>query len=67
MAGWLVENLCHNHFERALHNGGAAAGLQTIPSLAAAATSQAWSAAAHAGTDLSNTVVSIYLASKTTG
>ncbi len=50
MAGWLVENLCHNHFERALHNGGAAAGLQTIPSLAAAATSQAWSAAAHAGT-----------------
>ena len=44
----LEENLCHNHFERALHNGGAAAGLQSIPTLAAAATSQCWSAAAHA-------------------
>lgn len=44
----LEENLCHNHFERALHNGGAAAGLQGIASLAAAATSQCWSAAAHA-------------------
>jgi hypothetical protein len=44
----LEENLCHNHFERALHNGGAAAGLQGIATLAAAATSQCWSAAAHA-------------------
>ena len=44
----LEENLCHNSFDRALHNGGAAAGLQSIPSLAGAATSQCFSAAAHA-------------------
>ena len=44
----LEENLCHNHFDRALHNAGCAAGLQGIPTLAAAATSQCFSAAAHA-------------------
>ena len=44
----LEENSCDNHFERALRNGGAAAGLQGIPTLAASATSQCWSTAAHA-------------------
>ena len=53
----LEENLCHNHFDRALHNGGAASGLQTVRGLAGAATSQCkcatftafWSNAARVG------------------
>ena len=44
----LEENLCHNHFSRALNNGGAGAGLQSIPTLAAAATSQCFQAGSHA-------------------
>jgi len=44
----LEENKCSNHFQRALENAGAAAGLQSSPTIAAAATSQCWTAAAHA-------------------
>jgi hypothetical protein len=44
----LEQNQCDNHFERAMMNAGAANGLQGITTLAATATSQCWSAAAHA-------------------
>lgn len=44
----LEQNKCSSHFDRALDNGGAAAVMQTIPSLAGTATSQCWTAAAHA-------------------
>lgn len=44
----LEQNKCSSHFDRALANGGAANGLQRIPTLVATATSQCWNAGAHA-------------------